>query len=116
MAIQSFQLDPDAQFLTDDQIVAKVNAAADNITRAGSVEPTARPIEVGEVGTDEIEDGSVTATDLDANAARDSLRALPDTARGFVQTNPVVGEFPIIAVQRDAAGDLDVEYDDVPIA
>lgn len=112
MAIQSFQLDPDATSYTDDEIVGKVNAAADNITRAGSVEATARPIEEGEVGSTEIEDAGVTATDLAASAARDNLRAMANTDRGFVDTNPVVGEFPVIAVQRDAAGKLDVEYDD----
>lgn len=55
MAIQSFQLDPDAVVYTDDEIVGKVNAATANITRASSVEATARPIEAGEVGNDEIE-------------------------------------------------------------
>lgn len=115
MAIQSFQLDPNATSYTDDEIVAKINAATDDITRAGSVDPSARPIEVGEVGSDEIEDGAVTATDLADDAARDNLRAMPDKDRGFVETNPVVGEFPVIAVQRDAAGKLDVEYDDVAI-
>jgi len=41
MAIQSMQLDPDAQAYTDDEIVGKVNAAAADITRAGSVDADA---------------------------------------------------------------------------
>lgn len=44
MAIQSFQLDPNAQSYTDDEIVGKVNAATANITRAGSIEGTAASV------------------------------------------------------------------------
>jgi len=55
MAIVSIQLDPNAQSYTDDEIVGKVNAAAANISRAGSVEATARPIVAGEIGATELE-------------------------------------------------------------
>lgn len=41
MAIQSVQLDPDAQAYTDDEIVGKVNAAAAKVSRANAVEPAA---------------------------------------------------------------------------
>ena len=37
MAIQSFQLDPNAQAYTDDEIVAKINAATDAITRESAL-------------------------------------------------------------------------------
>ena len=45
MAIASFTLDPNATSYTDDEIVGKINSAGVDITRAGSVDPTARPIE-----------------------------------------------------------------------
>ena len=95
MAIQSFQLDPNAASYTDDQIVAKINSASDPITRASSVDAAARPLVAGEA-----------ATNLDAMA---------DETRGYIQTNPAVGEFPIVAIHRDAAGLTDIEYDDVAI-
>lgn len=103
MAIQHFQLDPNAQAYTDDQIVGKVNTAAAQITRAGSVAAAARPIAAGEV------DNAALA----AGAAKANLDAMADTARGYVQTAPGAGEFKVVAVQRDAAGKLDVTYDDV---
>lgn len=115
MAIQSFQLDPNAQAYTDDQIVGKVNTATANITRASSVSAAARPIATGEVGATELSAGAVGNTELASTAAKDNLDALADTARGYIQTNPQTGEFPVIAIQRDAAGLLDTEYDDVPI-
>ncbi len=95
MAIQSFQLDPNAASYTDDQIVDKVNAASNDITRAGSVSAAARPIESGEAAA--------------------NLDAMTDTARGYIKTSPAVGEFPVVSIQRDASGLLDTDYDDVPI-
>ncbi len=115
MAIQSFQIDPDATALSDDDHVAAINAATANITRAGSVEPTARPIEADEIGTTELVDAGVTVSKLASTAAKDNLDALTDTARGYIKTNPQSGEFPVIATQRDATGNLDIDYDDVAI-
>lgn len=115
MAIQSFQLDPSAGSYTDNQIVDKVNAASNDITRAGSVSAAARPIETGEVGDTELGSFTVTNTELSAGVAAANLDAMTDTARGYIQTNPAVGEFPVIAIQRDASGLLDTEYDDAPI-
>lgn len=103
MAIQSMTLDPNAAAYTDDQIVAKVNSASTQITRAGSVAAAARPIGSGEI----------TNTELDANAAKDNLDALADTGRGYVKTNPTTGQFPIISIERDAAGKMKTDYDDV---
>lgn len=116
MAIASFQLDPDATSYTDDEIVGKVNSASADITRAGSVDPTARPIEAQEVDTTELADGAVTNLKADATLAKDNLNAMSNTARGYIKTEPVSGEYPVINVQRDAVGKLDVDYDDVPIA
>ncbi len=115
MAIASFQLDPNAIGLTDNQVVDKVNAASNDITRAGSVDPTARPIEVGEVDTAELAAGAVTNVKAAATLAKDNLNAMSDVARGYIKTEPVTGEFPVVNVQRDASGNLDVDYDDVAI-
>lgn len=105
MAIASMQLDPNAAAYTDDQIVGKVNTATAQITRAGSVAAAARPIGSGEV----------TNTQLGAGAGKANLDAMADTARGYVKTNPIAGEFKVIAIHRQATGKLDVEYDDVAV-
>ncbi len=115
MVLASFQLDPNAQAFTDNQIVDKVNAASVDITRAGSVDPSARPIETGEVGSLELASGAVTNAKADASLAKDNLNAMGDTVRGYIKTEPVVGEFPIVNIQRDSTGLLDVDYDDVAI-
>ena len=103
MAKASFQLDPNAQTYTDDEIVGKVNAATAKITRAGSVEATARPIE----------DAEVTDTKLATGVAKVNLDAMGDTERGYIKTDPQTGEFPITALQRQIDGKLDIDYDDV---
>lgn len=105
MAIQSFELDPNAQAYTDDEIITKINNASSNITRAGSVDAAARPLASNEV----------TSAELSASAAKDNLDAMADTARGYVQTDPQSGEFPIVAIQRTSAGRLDVDYDNVAV-
>lgn len=114
MAIASFQLDPNAQTYTDDQIVGKVNTATAQITRASSVAAAARPIAAGEVGDTQLA-GAIPNSKLAAGIAKANLDAMADTARGYVKTNPVATEFKVIAIQRDATGKLDVEYDDVPV-
>jgi len=107
MVIASFVIDPAAAIpLTGDEIVAKINTdTVDPITRASSVSAAARPLV-----SDEVSNVELTAT-----AARDNLTALPDIDRGFVRTRPTSGEFPIVNIQRDAVGNLEVEYDDVAI-
>lgn len=103
MAIVSMQLDPNAQSYTDDQIVGKVNTASTQITRTSSVAAAARPI-----GTTEVTSGM-----LAAGVAKSNLDAMSDTSRGYIKTGPAVGEFFVVNIQRDAAGKLDVDYDDV---
>jgi len=139
MAIQSMQLDPNAASYTDNQIVDKVNSASNQITRASSVAAAARPIAGGEVGSTELAAGAIktklngeadgsklTTSELAATAgitnaqivsgqAKANLDAMTDITRGYVKTNPVSTEFRVIAVQRDATGKLDVEYDDVAV-
>lgn len=34
---------------------------------------------------------------------------------GYVQTHPNSGEHPVLAIQIDATGKLDVDYDDVAV-
>lgn len=139
MAILSFQLDPNAQSYTDDEIVGKINAATADITRASSVDPAARPIAAGEVSATELAAGAIktklageadgsklTTSELAAAAgvvnaqiaagqAKANLDAMTDVARGYIKTNPVTGEFKIVAIHRQADGKMDVEYDDVAI-
>lgn len=106
MVLASFTIDPLAEVLTGDEIVAKINTdTTTTISKASVVDAAARPIVAGEVSN----------TELAAAAAKDNLDALADTARGYVKTAPVTGEFPVINVQRDAAGLLEVDYDDVAI-
>lgn len=39
----------------------------------------------------------------------------PDSDTGFIRTTPASGEFPIRSFQKNAAGDVDVDFDDVAI-
>ena len=115
MAIVSMQLDPNAVVYTDDEIVGKVNTATANITRASSVAAAARPIAALEIDEGKLAANAVTNAKLASAAAKDNLDALADTARGYVKTNPVTGEFKVIAIHRQADGKLDVEYDDLAV-
>ena len=125
MAIVSFQLDPNAASYTDDDIVGKINTATANITRASSVAAAARPIAAGEVGDTELGAFTVTNTELAAGTvgnaelasgvAAANLDAMSDTARGYVKTSPTTGEFPVVAIQRAAGGNLDIDYDNVAV-
>lgn len=139
MAIQSMVLDPDAASYTDDQIIAKVNSASAQITRVGSVAAAARPLSDGEVSAVKIAGGAIktklngeadgskltaselataaalVSTQLAAGAAKASLDAMADTARGYVKTAPVTGQFKVISIERDATGKLKTDYDDVAV-
>lgn len=50
-----------------------------------------------------------------ASVAIDRADALDVDALDLVKTNPVAGEFKVKAIHRDAAGLLDIEYDDVAV-
>lgn len=137
MAIQTMTLDPAAQSYTDDQIVGKVNTAAAQITRAGSVAAAARPLAAGEVDATALATGAIKTklgSEADGNKlvsasmaaaagitnaqvatglAKASLDAMTDTTRGYIQTAPTSGQFKIVSAQRDATGKLAVKYDDV---
>ena len=138
MAIVSMQLDPNAVAYTDDQIVGKVNTATAQITRTSSVAAAARPIAAGEVGATEIAAGAiksklggeadgnklvsaslaaaaaVTNAQIAVGQAKASLDAMTDLTRGYIKTNPAVGEFKVVSIHRQADGKLDVEYEDTP--
>lgn len=121
MAIQSMQLDPNAQSYSDDQIVGKVNAATAQITRANAV------------NCDALQDGvtNVTYTDIEATKLagieagaevnpsgadmRDAIVALPDTTRKLIITDPAATEFKVISIERKADGKANIKYDDVPV-
>ena len=125
MAIQSFQLDPNAQSYTDDEIVGKVNSATDNITRADSIEGTA----ASALDSDDISEGTSNLYDTGApptddevvtaiNDASNSITreaALSQDDLNIVKTNPVGGEFKVKAIHRDSTGKLDIEYEDTAV-
>jgi len=108
MTKESFQLDPNAVPYTDDEIVGKINSASTGaiITRAGSVATTARPIE----------DAEVTDLKLSSDAAKLNLDAMDELVRGYIITDPQTGEFPVLAIQRNSTGKLDVDYDNVAVS
>jgi len=110
MTIESMQLDPDAVVYTDDEIVGKINAATDDITRAGCVDPSARPIESGEIGTTELATAAVTTSIVAPGVAKQNLDVMADADRGYVGTSPESGENKVVQLQRQADGKLDVDY------
>lgn len=105
MALQTITFDPDARLLTDDEHIAAINAATANITRGSSVSALARPIEANEV----------TSVELSSSASKDNLDALSDVDRKYIRTLPVSGQFKVVNVQRNAAGEVEVTFDDVAI-
>lgn len=127
MVKQSFVLDPNAQSYTDDQIVGKVNASAVAISRVDAIDGAA----LGGVDMDDIADGTTnkgfTGTEqtklsgiaenatVDQTGAevRDLIVGIAEADRKIVISEPVSGEFKVLAIQRDATGKLKVEYDDV---
>lgn len=126
MAIEKVYLDPNATTYTDDQIVGKVNAATANITRASSVEATARPIETGEVGATELageefttsEQTKLTGVETDATAdqtgteVKDLIVALADDSREILISRPTTGQKKIYAIQTHSDGKQEIEQND----
>ena len=62
---------------------------------------------------------AIQSMTIDPNAlitgeqARDAIVALADENRKIVITNPTVGQFKIVSVERDATGKMKIDYDDV---
>jgi len=127
MVIQSAKLDPNAQSYTDDEIVGKVNAATTPITRIDAIGGTA----LGGVDLDDIADSATRLAISDAEVTklegiaegaqpdqtgvevRDLILALSDTERSLVITDPAVGEFKVVSIERDATGKINLKYDDI---
>jgi phage repressor protein C with HTH and peptisase S24 domain len=125
MAIQSFQLDPNAQSYTDDEIVAKVNAAtakvdADQLqdgstnkcftgtqeTKLAGIEDSATADQTGDEMVSAINSGS-SAISRESALSQDDLN--------IVKTAPTTGEYKVKNIHRDSSGKLDVEYDDTAV-
>ncbi|MBA7662347.1 hypothetical protein ES703_70375 [subsurface metagenome] len=130
MGIEKVYLDPNAVVYTDDEIVGKVNTAAANITRAGSVESAARPIEVGEVGATELADEAYTSTektkltgieddakdDQTGAEVRDAIVGLADDDREIIISRPQTGQKKIYAIQTHTDAKQEFEQNDTPEA
>lgn len=120
MAIEKIYLSP---YLEPDDVMEKVNAATVNVTRASAVAEAALPVESDTfqmllltertklAGIEENAKGDQTGLEM-----RDLVVALADTERKIVITNPLTGEFKLVGVHRNAAGNLEYSYDDVPEA
>ena len=125
MTIQSFQLDPNAQSYTDDEIVGKVNNATDKIdadqledgstnkvftgtekTKLTGIEDNATADQTGDEIVTAINSGSSAITREDA-LSQDDLN--------IVKTAPTTGEYKVKNIHRDSDGKLDIEYDDVAV-
>lgn len=114
MVKQSFLLDPNAQSYTDDEIIAKINAAAAAISRANAIDGAA----LGGVDSDDIAEGTankydtgVPPADLDDladGAARKAMLAAEKTKLGGIeagaqvdQTGPEVRDLIVAIAEVD---------------
>jgi len=131
MAIQSFQLDPNAQSYTDDEIVGKINTATADITRADAVnadavfDGTTNKAYTGTEQTklsgieesataDQTGDEVITAINAGSTAITREA-ALSQDDLNIIKTNPAAGEYKIKNIHRDTSGKADIEYDDVAV-
>ena len=121
MAIQSFQLDPNAASYTDDEIVGKINSASANITRAGCIAGTAASAldsdDIGEGSTNKymVSDNEVVTAINSATNAITREGALSQDDLNIVKTAPASGEYKVKNIHRDSDGKLDIEYDDTAV-
>jgi len=53
---------------------------------------------------------------LTATQIRDALLSLPAAERGFVTTDPSIGDFKVISITRKANGETEIKYSNVPEA
>ena len=125
MAIQSMQLDPNAQSYTDDEIVGKVNAATAKVSADSTEDGTTNKVftTTDETKLTGIEDsatadqsGDEIVTAIDAGTSSITREdALDQDGLSLVKTAPTAGEFKVKNIHRDSAGKLDVEYDDTAV-
>jgi hypothetical protein len=129
VAIQSFQLDPNAQSYTDDEIVGKVNTATAAISRSDAIDGAA----LGACDGDDLAEGTTNKWAAESGATADQTGdemvtainagsssitregALSQDDLKIVKTNPTAGEYNVKNIHRDSTGKLDVEYDDVAV-
>lgn len=128
MVIQSAKLDPNAAAYTNNEIVGKINAATDPITRVDAIDGVA----LGAADLDDLADGEtrkamsdtektklggiIAGAQPDQTGAeiRDLIVALADVDRKIVITNPTTGQFKVVSIERDPDGKYNLMYDDVP--
>lgn len=98
--IQSAKLDPGAQVYTDDEIVGKVNAATDPITRVDAIDGAA----LGAVDSDDIAEGAANKYDTGLPPA--DLDELPDGSTRIATTDAEMSKLAGIAAgaQPDQTG------------
>ena len=136
MAIEKVYLDPNAAAYTDDQIVGKVNTAAVNITRAGSIEGSAASAlssdDIGEgatnkydtgeppASTDELAEGAAnkydTGVPLTAIQTKDAIVAMADDDREIIISRPAPGQKKVYAIQTHTDAKQEIEQSDTPEA
>jgi hypothetical protein len=84
--------------LTPNEVVQKVNDATSNIVRSGCVDAQT------------IYDWDDAIGDI-----RDAWKGKPDKDRGVIFTEPVSGEFPVVAIHRGSTGKYKFVYEDTPV-
>lgn len=140
MAIANMQLDPNAVVYTDDEIVGKVNSATSKVDADQVEDGTTNKVFTAaeetklsgiasgaEVNPTDLAELDATANTklagIEANATADQIGSeiqtailgLADADRKLIKTDPQAGEFTVSAIQRDADGKLDIDYDDVAV-
>ncbi len=120
MAIQKVYLDPNAQSYTDDQIVDKVNAASNQVTRASAVNADALQDGTTNKAYSTTEKTKLTGVETGAQvnptatAIRDQIVGLADLSRTIVISRPTTGQKKIIAIQTHTDGKTEIEQNDTP--
>lgn len=84
--------------LTPDEVVAKVNAATSQIIR-----------------DDAIDAQCVSGWDNVIIEIRDAWKGKPINQRGVIFTEPPVGGFRVVSIQKKDDGDYEFDYDDDPV-
>ena len=113
MAIVSMQLDPNAASYTDDQIMAKVNAATTTLNADKIADGSTNKAYTGTEKTKltGIETGATA--DQTGAEVQTAILGLSDANRLLIKSDPAVGEFWVKNIQRDSTGKLDVDYESV---
>lgn len=120
MAIEKVYLDPNAAAYTDDEIVGKVNTAADKITRVDSVEVAAILESATEKlmsDTEKTKLGGIeenATVDQTGAEIRDAVVGLTDDDREIIISRPTSGQKKIYAVQTHTDGKQEIEQSDTP--